>query len=360
MKKLLVLLLLFIFGVTLPFGCVANQSNSTGENPNQQSVLSVYNFSTYIDPAVVKEFEKKFNAKVKYDTFESMDDLYAKLKPGNPGYDVIFPSDYMVTIMGKENLVEPLNLDNIPNLKNIDPKFLKPPFDPNNQYSVPYQWGTMGMGYNIKKTGGEIDSWKTVFDSPKKLKISLMDESRTMMGAILIYLGYDANTKNPEEIDKARDFLIEHKDKISAFAPDTGQMLLDQGEVDVAVEWSGDIFQVMEENSDLRYTIPKEGTVIWMDNIAIAKGSPNKVLAEKFINFLLEPEVGAKISNFVKYATPNKASLEKNLIVKEDVKNPGIYPASETFGKLTFISDVGEANRFYDRAWTEIKAGIGK
>ncbi|AFY76185.1 spermidine/putrescine-binding periplasmic protein [Pleurocapsa sp. PCC 7327] len=359
MKKIFVFLLLFIVGVTLPFGCAANQSNFRRENNSQENVLSVYNFSAYIDPAMIKEFEQKYSAKVKYDTYESMDDLYAKLKPGNPGYDVIFPSDYMVTIMGKENLVEELNLANIPNLKNLDPKFLKAPFDPENKYSLPYQWGTMGFGYNIQKTGGEIDSWAMVFDPKYKAKVALMDELRTMMGAILIYLGYDANTTNPDEINKAKDFLIQHKDNIAAFAPDTGQMLLDQGEVDIAVEWSGDIFQIMEENLNIRYAIPKEGAVIWIDNMSIAKGAPHKELAEKFINFLLEPEVGAKISNFIKYATPNKMALEKGLINKEDLKNPGIYPSAETFDKMTFIKDVGEANQLYDQAWTEIKAEIG-
>jgi spermidine/putrescine transport system substrate-binding protein len=359
MKRLLVLLLLFIIGVTLPIGCAATQTNTTGTDA-QENVLSVYNWSTYIDPAVLKEFEQKFSTKIKYDTYESNDDLYAKLKPGNPGYDIIVPSDFMVTIMGKEGLVEELNLKNIPNLKNIDSKFLKAPFDPENKYSVPYQWGTQGFGYNIKKTGTEINSWKQVFTPKYKSKVSLLDDTRSMMGATLVALGYNANTTNPEEINQARDYLLENKDYISAFAPDTGQNLLDQGQVDIAFEWSGDIFQVMEENADLRYSIPQEGTIVWVDNLAIAKDAPHKELAEKFMNFLLEPEIGAKISNFIKYGSPNKVAIEKGLITKEDLKNKSIYPTSETFNKLTFLRDVSESNRLYDRAWTEIKAGIGK
>lgn len=360
MKRLLVFLLLFIIGVTLPFGCAADRSNPTGANNNQKNILSVYNYSTYIDPAVITEFEKKFNAKVKYDTYESNDDLYAKLKPGNPGYDVIFPSDYMVTIMGKEKIVEELNLANIPNIKNIDPKFLNAPFDPGNKYSVPYQWGTMGLGYNIKATGKELTSWADAFDPKYKGRVALMDELRTQVGGILIYLGYDPNTKNPDEIAKAKDFIIEHRDNIAAFAPDTGQMLLDQGQVDIAVEWSGDIFQVMEENPNIRYAIPKEGTLVWVDNASIAKDAPHKELAEKFINFLLEPEIGAKISNFIKFASPNQAAIAKGLITKEDLQNKSIYPSPETFKNMAFINDVGDATRIYDEAWTEIKAGIGK
>lgn len=360
MKRLLVFLLLFIIGVTLPFGCTANQSNPTGANNNQENVLSVYNYSTYIDPEVITEFEKKFNAKIKYDTYESNDDLYAKLKPGNPGYDVIFPSDYMVTIMGKEKIIEELNLANIPNIKNIDPKFLNTPFDPGNKYSVPYQWGTMGFGYNIKATGKELNSWADAFDPKYKGRVALMDELRTQVGGILIYLGYDPNTKNPDEIAKAKDFLIEHRDNIAAFAPDTGQMLLDQGQVDIAVEWSGDVFQVMEENPNIRYAIPKEGTIVWVDNTCIVKDAPHKELAEKFVNFLLEPEIGAKISNFIKFASPNQAAIAKGLITKEDLQNKSIYPSPETFKNMAFISDVGDATRIYDEAWTEIKVGIGK
>jgi spermidine/putrescine transport system substrate-binding protein len=357
-KHLLSLLFLFFVGVIVPFGCTANNPNST-QTPSA-NVLNVYNYSTYIDPAVITEFEQKFNAKVQYDTFESPDDLYAKMKAGNPGYDIVFPTDYLVTIMGKEGIIQPLNHNKIPNIKNIDEKFINPPFDPDNKYSLPYQWGTMGLGYNLKKTGKELDSWQEIFNPKYKGRVAFTDEMRTMMGAILIYLGYDPNTTNPEELNKARDFIIEHKDNIAAFAPDTGQVLLDQGQVDIAVEWSGDVFQVMEENPDLRYVIPKEGTIIWVDTIAIPTGAPHQALAEQFINFLLKPDVSAKNSNFIKFGTPNKISVEKALINKNELDNPAIYPPPEVFKKLKFIQDVGETTRLYDEAWTEAKLGVGK
>lgn len=357
-KRLLSLLFLFLVGVILPFGCTANNPNST-QTPSP-NVLNVYNYSTYIDPAVITEFEQKFKAKVQYDTFESPDDLYAKMKAGNPGYDIVFPTDYLVTIMGKEGILEPLNHNKIPNIKNIDEKFINPPFDPDNKYSLPYQWGTMGLGYNLKKTGKDLDSWQEIFNPKYKGRVAFTDEMRMMMGAVLMYLGYDPNTTNPEEINKARDFIIEHKDNIAAFAPDTGQVLLDQGQVDIAVEWSGDVFQVMEENPDLRYVIPKEGTIIWVDTMAIPTGAQHKDLAEKFINFLLEPDVSAKNSNFIKFGTPNKISVEKALINKSEINNPAIYPPPEVFKKLKFIQDVGETTRLYDEAWTEAKLGVGK
>lgn len=359
MQRILRILVLLMISTLLVVGCINNNSTPT-DNKGQNKILSIYNWSTYIDPQVITEFEQKFGVQIKYDTFESNDDLYAKLKAGNPGYDVIVPSDYMVTIMRKEELLEPLNLEKIPNIKNIEPKFKNPPFDPGNQYSLPYQWGTMGLGYNIKATAQEINSWQVIFEPKYKERVALVDELRSMLGGVLIYLGYDPNTTNLEEINKAKDYIIEHKDTIAAFAPDTGQLLLDQGEVDLAVEWSGDIFQVMEENPNIRYTIPKEGSIIWVDNIAIAKNAPHKDTAEQFINFLLEPEISAKISNFVKYGSPNKVAIEKGLINEKELKNPGIYPPPEVFDKLTYIKDVGEATRLYDEAWTEVKIGVGR
>jgi spermidine/putrescine transport system substrate-binding protein len=361
-KRLLSLLLLFLVGVTLPWGCTANNLNSS-QNPTQTTsanVLSVYNYSTYIDPEVITEFEQKFGVKVQYDTFESSDDLYAKMKAGNPGYDVIFPTDYLVTSMGEEGILQPLNHNKIPNIKNIDGKFIDPSFDPDNQYSLPYQWGTVGLGYNLKKTGKDLESWQDIFDPRYEGRVALTDEMRIMMGVILMTLGYDPNTKNPAELNQARDFLIKNKANIAAFAPDTGQVLLDQGQVDIAVEWSGDILQIMEENPDIRYIIPKEGSIIWVDTIAIPTGAPHKELAEQFINFLLEPEISAQNSNFIKFGSPNKVSIEKALINKSELDNPTIYPSPEVYKKLKFIEDVGETTRLYDEAWTEAKLGVGK
>jgi spermidine/putrescine transport system substrate-binding protein len=353
MKRLLTLLLLFLISAIVPFGC-----SSTGAK--QQQVLSIYNYASYIAPDAIAQFEKENNVKIQYDTFESSDALYAKLKQGNSGYDLIFPADYMVKIMIKENLIESLNINNIPNHKNLDDKYINQAFDPGNKYSLPYQWGTMGIGYNTKITKGEINSWASMFDSKYTGKIAWQDDARYTFAGILIYLGFDPNTTNPEEINKSRDLLIKNKNIIAAFVPDTGQTLLDQGEVNLTMEWSGDIFQVMKENPNLRYAIPKEGTIIFSDNMAIPKGAVHKELAEKFINFVLLPEVGAKISNFTHFGTPNKLAIEKGLIDPKDLKNPQIYPADQAFAKMKFLQDVGKATALYDRAWTEVKASAGK
>lgn len=357
MKRLLVFLLLFLMSALLPVGCASFSPPGMQGGANPQ-VLSVYNWSTYIDPEAIKDFEKKFGVKVEYDTYESNEDLLAKIRPGNPGYDIIVPTGDYIAIMASEGLLEPLNYDNIPNFKNVDDKFIDPPFDPGNQYSVPYQWGTMGLGYNIEKTGGELNSWEDIFDPRFAGRVSLIEDLRATLGAILIYLGYDPNTTNESEISEARNYLIKHQEVIAAFAPDTGQNLLDQGEVDIAVEWSGDIFQIMEENPNIRYTIPQEGSIVWTDNLAIPKDAPHKELAEKFINFILEPKVGAIISNYVKYGSPNQAAIAEGLIEEEDLENPAIYPPPQVFKKLKYVDDIGKATELYDDAWTELKVAM--
>jgi spermidine/putrescine transport system substrate-binding protein len=363
MKKILILLLLFVFGLLIPFGCTANSPDSANTESNgngeTETVLNIYNWSTYIDEETIPEFEEKFNAKIVYDTYENNEALLAKIQPGNPGYDIIVPSGDFIENMIAQGLLEELNHDNIPNIKHIDEAFIDPPFDPGNMYSIPYQWGTIGIGYNIKATETEITSWQEIFDIKYKDKVALMEEPRAILGSILMYLGYDPNTLSESEITEARDFLIKHKDVIATFAPDTGQDLLDQGEVDIAVEWNGDIFQIMEENEDIRYVIPKEGTIVWTDNLAIPKDAPHKELAEQFINFVLEPEVSARISNYIKFGSPNKAAREQNLIDKEDLENPGIYPPAETFKRLKYADDLGKDTVLYDQAWTEVKVAIG-
>jgi spermidine/putrescine transport system substrate-binding protein len=214
MKRLLTFLLLFVMSATVAFGC-----SPTGGN--QQQVLSIYNYASYIAPEAIAQFEKENNVKIQYDTFENSDALYAKLKQGNPGYDLIFPADYMVKIMIAENLIEPLNLNNIPNQKNLEPKFINQAFDPGNKYSLPYQWGTMGIGYNVKATKGDINSWAAMFDSKYTGKVAWQDDARYTFAGVLMYLGFDPNTTNPEEINKARDLLIKSKNIIAAFVPDT-------------------------------------------------------------------------------------------------------------------------------------------
>lgn len=339
----------------------ANPDTEGGEAPTTEGgTLNVYNWSTYIAEDTIPNFEKETGIKVNYDVFESNEDLLAKIQPGNPGYDIIVPTDYMVEIMIAEGLLEPLNLENIPNFKNVDPRFIDPPYDPGNKYCVPYQWGTTGIGYSEKAVGGEVTSWEALFKPKAGMRVGLLEDARGMLGSALIYLGHDVNSTDPAEIEEAKQLILSIKDQIVAFAPDSGQDLLNQGEVDVQYEYVGDILQIQSENPDFQYAIPREGAIIWADNLCIPKGAPHKEAAEKFINYILDPQVGADISNYTYYGSPNRAALDQGLIDAEARENPAIYPPQEIMDKLQFLRDVGEATLLYDDAWTEIKTAVGK
>ncbi|MBP0017488.1 MAG: spermidine/putrescine ABC transporter substrate-binding protein [Cyanobacteria bacterium SBLK] len=361
MKKLLILMLLFIFGLFIPFGCTANSPDSanTRNHEKADTVLNIYNWSAYIDEETIPEFEEKFNVKVQYDTYESQEALLAKIQPGNPGYDLIFPGGDYVENMIAQGLLEELNHDNIPNLKHIDDTFIDTVFDPGNKYSIPYQWGTVGIAYDVEETGKEINSWKDIFEPEYQGKVALPDDPRTTLGLTLIYLGYNPNTTDEGEIAKAKDFLIANKDTISTFSFFGQRIILQEG-IDISIEDNGDMFDIMEADENIRYVIPQEGTIIWMDNLAIPKDAPHKELAEKFINFILEPEVSARISNYTKFGSPNKTARSEKLLAKEDLENPVIYPPSKYYKLLQYVNDVGSALALYDRAWTEVKVEVGR
>jgi spermidine/putrescine transport system substrate-binding protein len=319
--------------------------------------LHIYNWSEYIDPEIYADFEEEFGVKVIEDTFASNEDLLAKLQAGATGYDLIVPSDYMVAIMIELELLAEINYDNIPNFENIDDLFLDPPYDPGNKYSVPYQWGTTGIGYNAELFDDPPDSWSYLFDeamaAPYAGRMSMLNDARETIGAALAYLGYSINTTDEAQLEEAKQLLIQQKEWVSTYDSDGFEDLLASGEVDIGHGWSGDYFAAAEEAEQVWYIIPKEGGVIWTDNLAIPESAPSQYTAEVFINYLLRPEVGARITNYTWFGSPNKASEE--FIDAEILEEPAIYPPPEVMDRLEFIRDVGEATSLYDRIWTEIK-----
>ena len=318
-------------------------------------VLKVYNWDTYIDPDILTSFEDEFGVSIDYQVFDNDGDVLDELRAGGASYDVIVPSDFIVAIMRNEGLLAPLGEEAIPNVENLDPTFISPVFDPGNRYCMPYQWGTVGIGYNQEAVGREIESWADFFDPEFAGRVALLDDYRTTMGLALLILGYSPNTTNPQQIAEATAFLKDKSAHIGAYTGDEGQDLLDSGEFDMVVEWSGDVFQVMEENPDIRYVIPAEGSIIWTDNACIPANSMNKAMGEKFINYILEPEIGAKLSNYVQYGTPNEASLP--FIDEEILNDPAIYPPEAVRERLFFLVDVNlAATQLYDQAWSEIQA----
>lgn len=317
--------------------------------------LNVYNWFDYIGETTLADFEKQFGVKVNYDTYDSNDALLAKLQAGATGYDVIVPSDYMVRIMIKEGMLAPLDMENIPNFKNIDPRFHKPPYDPENKYSVPYQWGTTGFAYNKKYIKEKLDSWSALFDERYKGKITMLNEARDVIGSVLKYLGYSVNSRKEEELAKAKELLIKQKPLIKAYTSDQAKPMLISEESWISHIYSGDAFAAASENEAIQYVIPKEGSTIWTDNMCIPQSAPHKYTAEVFINYILRPEVGAGISNHTFFASPNAAALK--YIKKEIKENPSVYPPPSILAKLEFIEDLGsEATQLWDKIWTEIKA----
>jgi len=320
----------------------------------EEKQLNVYNWDTYIGETTLQTYTEKTGVDVQYDLFANNEELLAKLKEGNPGYDVIFPSDYMVQTMITLGILVPLDHAKLPNLGNIDPTFADPNYDPGMKHSVAYKWGTIGIGYRKSKVETP-DSWGVLFDSDQYSgRLALLADQRVVIGCVLKYLGYSMNSTNEEEINKARDLLIKQKPHIKAFAPDEGQNMLIAGDVDIVMEWNGDINQVMSEDDDLSYVIPKEGSNLFIDAMCIPKDAPHPDNAHAFINHILEPEVEAEICNTIHFATANAEA--RKLLPPEEVNNPTVYPPNDVIAKSEPILDVGDFTTVYDRAWTEIQA----
>lgn len=333
------------------------------------SELSVYNWADYIDEALLTKYEEEYGVKIIYDTFASNEDLLAKLQAGATGYDVIFPSDYMVAQMIELGMLAEIDHNNIPNLKNMDPFFLDAPYDPGNKHCVPYQWGTTGLAYQTAIAGDSPpDSWAAIFDPEQAKKwadaggINILNDQREAIGAALLYLGYSINDKDEAHLEEAKQVLINVKPYIKTFnSEDYDDSLLIPGEVAISHAWSGDAakaywetYDEETEESEWGYAIPNEGAFVWQDNICVTATSAKKATAEHFMNYLLDAQNGADITNYTYYASPNQAAKE---FILDEIKNdPAIYPPQEVIDKLEWAEQLGETIFVYDRIWTEVKS----
>lgn len=319
--------------------------------------LRLFIWSEYIDPAVVADFEKANGCKVVIDLYEDAESMMAKVQAADGGtFDVVVPPDHMVQPMAKLNLLAPLRKEALPNLKHIDPKFLKPPFDPENKYSVPYQWGTVGIYARVAKGATLEPTWGLFFD-PKLQPgpFYLIDSMRDTIGAALKFKGHSLNSIKPAELKEARDLVLNAKKRAVGFEASVGNKnKVVSKAARAAIVYSGEAARGMSEDAETVYIIPREGSQIWLDNLVILAHAPHKELAEKFINFALDPKTAARISNFTQFSTPNLAARE--FIQPELLKNPAIYPPSDVMAKLEFLSDLGPSLRLYDEVWTQIKA----
>jgi spermidine/putrescine transport system substrate-binding protein len=283
--------------------------------------------------------------------------MLAKLQGGGVAlYDVCVPSDYIVPALLKLQLLAPLRHENIPNLKNLDRQFASPSFDPGNKYTVAYQWGTSGL-YLRKAADKSIEeTWGLIFDAKKQPgAFLLIDDMRAMIGAALLYKGHSVNTTEPQHLKEARAILLDAKRRSQGFASgvEGKNRVLSKG-VHLAMVYNGDAARGMREDADTHYFVPKEGGEIWLDSLCIPAQAPHRDMAEKFINYILDPRVGARLANFNRFATPNAAA--RAFINAEDAQNPAIYPPPEVLAKLQFVHDLGKKLRLYDELWTQVKA----
>ncbi|MBI4054864.1 MAG: spermidine/putrescine ABC transporter substrate-binding protein [Elusimicrobia bacterium] len=322
---------------------------------SRQPEVRLFTWDSYDEPAVFQEFEKIHGIRVVVDRFASNEELLAKLMGGAKGYDVIVPSDYMVSVMVREKFLAPLGRDRVPNLQHIDPRFLDLYYDPGNRYCAPYLWGLSGIGYDAQRVEVPPRGWGVFWDPRYRGQISVMNDQREIFAMALQYLGYPVNTRDPAVLRRAKEKLLEQKPFIKTYNSENSELLLLSGEVAVAHIWSGDINRVSREKPSLRFVLPQEGGFIWQDNLCIPTSSENQEAARKLIDFLLEPRIIARIVERVGFGCPNRAAW--GLLPKAMQKNPTIVPQEKWLERLEWIHDVGEAARIYDRLWTELKAG---
>ncbi|PIK91654.1 polyamine ABC transporter substrate-binding protein [Synechococcus sp. 65AY6Li] len=325
----------------------------------RKQTLQLYIWSEYIDPAILTAFEKATNSRVVVSVYESNEDMIAKLRGGGVSqYDIVVPTDYVVPNMVELGLLQPLNKNLIPNLRNLDEKFVGLPFDPENTYTVPYQWGTTGIGYRKDRLPENFErSWGLIFDPKQQYgPFVMIDEMRSMLAAAAFYLGFDPSTTVPAELQQIQELLIQAKRRSAGLIGGVGgKNQLVSGTANVAVVYSGDALQAAEENPNIGYFVPREGAHIWLDVMAIPAKAPNPELANRFINFILDAEVGAQLSNYNRFATPNAAALPR--INPRDRQNPAIYPDETTFARLKYLKVLSQEQlRLVDAVWTAVKS----
>lgn len=350
MKKILSMTMVLLVLISF-IGCSKEEAKTKdGYSKN----LYVYNWGDYIDESVLDDFKKEYGIKVIYETFTTNEEMLAKIKMGGTDYDVIFPSEYMIEAMIREDLLLELDHSKLDQFKNIGDEFKNLEYDPNNKYSIPYFWGTMGIIYNKTKVDTKIDSWEDLWDEKYKDDIIMIDSPRDTIGITLKKLGYSLNTRDKKELEEAKNALIEQKPLVKAYEVDNYKKMMIANEAAMSLAWSGDAMLLIENNPDLEYIIPKEGTNLWFDSMAIPKTSKRKKEAELFINYMLRPDVAKKCSEYVMYSTPNVEAIK--LLPEEIRENNIAYPKGNIMEKGEVFIDLGEFTREYDRIWTEIKS----
>ncbi|MBV6422706.1 MAG: Putrescine-binding periplasmic protein [Steroidobacteraceae bacterium] len=357
-----------------PAAPAAAEAAKPALDTDEEKILNVYNWSDYIDPTVIPDFEKETGIKVNYDVFDSNEVLETKLLSGNTGYDVVVPSASFMARQIKAGVFMVLDKSKIPNLANADPTITQRValHDPGNEHSVNYMWGTSGVGYNVAKVkaampDAPVDSWRMFYDPAvvskfKDCGVTLLDAPSEVVGTVLIYLGRDANSEKPEDLKAAEDVLMKIRPYVRYVNSSKYIDDLANGEICLALGWSGDVLQARDRANEagkgieIKYAIPREGAIAFFDNFAIPKDAKHVKNAYLFINYMMRPDVAAKNTNYVNYASNNAAALP---MIDDSVKNdPSIYPTPEVMAKI--VPDLAESPEFtrqLTRSWTRFKTG---
>jgi spermidine/putrescine-binding protein len=332
-------------------GSSGSTTPPTFSNKPEAKVLNFYNWTAYIDEKSIPNFQKETGIKVTYDNYASNDDLLAKIRTGSTGFDIIVPTDATLVKMKHGNLIQPLDLSLIPNVKNLDPRFRNAAYDPGNQYSIPWQWGTTGIGYDKTKVTDPVTDWDALKLPSVKGKSAFLKEARDAFAMALFALKKDPNTLNDGDLDAATQYLIDLKKNMKAITSDYLDSLK-SGELLLCQAYSGDVFQAQADNKNVEYVIPTSGAFSWVDSMCIPKGAPHPKNAEMFMNYILEPKVGAALTNYVSYGSPNKAAVP--YISKDILDNPLINPPADVLAKLPFQKDLGEDELKYSDRWDKV------
>lgn len=351
LRKISALLLTAVF-VFMLTGC---GSIKGGEN----GVVIVYNWGEYIDPEVLDIFEEETGIKVIYDEFETNETMYPKIAAGAAKYDVVCPSDYMINKMIDNDLLMELDFEHIPNaIANIGGQYWETSkeFDPENKYSVPYCWGTVGILYNKTMVDEPITKWAQLWDKKYKDEILMQDSVRDAFMVAEKLCGYSMNTLDPDELNEVKEILLEQKPLVQAYVVDQVRDKMIGGEAAIGVIYSGEAIYTQYENPDLEYVIPEEGTNVWIDSWVILKNAPNKENAEKFIDFMCRADIALKNFEYITYSTPNDAA--KELIEDDEIRNsPIAFPDLSLYQNLEAYSYLGEdGDAIYNELWKEIKS----
>jgi spermidine/putrescine transport system substrate-binding protein len=352
MKKLAIVLAC----CSLLAACGKSGAGSAGGSAAGLTSVTVFMYSEYIDPDLVQKFQKETGLKIVLDTYENTEEMMSKVSSAGDQYDVVVVSDHAIPVMAAKGTFRALDMSRIPNAKNVSKRFARPPYDPAGKYSLPYQWGTMGLVYRKDKLPGFVPSWAAVLDPARQPgPVVLLDSMRDLMAAALFQRGFSPNTRDAAELKTAGELLGSARTKkmIGFYgSPDSvGKVLA--GDAWIGIAYNGDAVSKLDKNTD--FGVPSEGTIIWVDAMTIPAKAPNPAGAQKFMDFILRPDVGAQLSNFLDYATPNEASLP--LITPEVRNDARVYPPDSQTARMVMLEDVRGATTLYDQVWTRVKAG---